>query len=218
MLTAFLTGAAGAAIGVVLGLWTRRTLAALNYRLDDEQHLPTPGPRRWIIWVSALSLGSIGAWLAATGSWALAPILLPLALTGPVLAAIDLDVMRLPNRILVPVAVAAFGGLASTVLTQSGWTTALRGLLGGLIAGGTLAVLSLITHGGIGFGDVKLAVILGVSTGAITIAAAVWSLLLGSISALAWIKVEHRGDPLPYGPWLLIGAWAGLLLSGFAVV
>ncbi|MCA0297254.1 MAG: prepilin peptidase [Actinobacteria bacterium] len=211
MLTALLPGLAATAIGAVLGIWTSRTLATLNYRLDDEQDLPKPGRRWWIIWTSALSLGSIAAWLAATSSWALAPVLLPLALTGPALAAIDLDVMRLPNRILAPVAAVTILGLASTGVTGGGWATAVSGLIGGLVAGAALMMLNLLTRGGVGIGDIKLAAIIGSAAGAVSLATAWWALLVGSVVALIWAKSIHHRGPFAYGPWLLLGAWIAIL-------
>lgn len=211
MLTALLIGAAGAAIGAVLGVWTRRNLATLSYRLDDEQDLPTPGQRRWIICVSALSLGSITAWLTATNAWALAPVLLPLSLTGPALAAIDLDVMRLPNRILGPVAVLALLGLTSTLFVVGERSAVVGGLIGAIIAGGAFWLLSVLIRDGIGRGDVKLATVIGFSAGAVSPATAWWSLLIGAVTAVIWAKSTHQRGPFAFGPWLLVGAWIAIL-------
>jgi leader peptidase (prepilin peptidase)/N-methyltransferase len=214
MITALLTGAAGAAVGAVSGRWARHSLAALGYRLDDEQDLPTPGPRGWIIWMSALSLGSIAAWLTATGTWTLAPVLLPLAISGPALAAIDLDVMRLPNRILSPAAVLTVIGLASTTITRGGWWTTAWGLIGGLIAGVAFWVLHVLSHGGLALGDVKLAAVIGLSAGAVSLATVWWALTIAALAALVWALAAHRRGPLAYGPWLLLGFWASVLTVG----
>jgi len=211
--TILLIGLVATAVGFVLGQWTRRTLADLGYRTDEEQELPPPGPRHWITWTSALAVGSIATWIAGTNSWPLAPVLLPLTLAGPALAAIDLDVMRLPNNILGPVAIITFTGLASTITTEGRPDTALRGAGGALIAGGAFWLLSLITRGGIGFGDVKLAAVTGVSVGAISLAAVWWALLVGSLTALIWAKVVRRSGPFPYGPWLMLGGCVAVLAA-----
>lgn len=211
MITALVTGAAGGAIGVVLGLWTRRTLTSLDYRLDDEHGLPAPGKRTWIVWATALSLGGITAWISATNSWGLAPALLPLALAGPALAAIDLDVLRLPDAILGPVALTIVAGLASTILTRGEAATAIRGLGIGSLAGAIFWLLNVVSRGGVGFGDVKLAALVGASTAAISLAATWWSLMIGSAVALVWAKGTHRRGPIPYGPWLLLGGWFGVV-------
>lgn len=214
MLTALLTGVAGAAIGAVLGIYTQRALATLNYRLADEQQLPAPGPRRWLVWVSALSLGSIAVWLGANDSWALAPVLIPLALTGPALAAIDLDVMRLPNRILGPLALATIGGVASTSFTQGHTGAAIHAVLGCVMAGGTFLVLHLVSRGGVGLGDVKLAAIVGSASGAINAATVWWALLLGAASAMIWARATRRAGEFPFGPWLLGGMVVATIASG----
>ena len=39
------------------------------------------------------------------------------------------------------------------------------------------------------------------------------ALLAGSAAALIWIKTtKHTGGHLPYGPWLLAGAWIAALI------
>jgi leader peptidase (prepilin peptidase)/N-methyltransferase len=214
MLTALLTGLAGTAIGAMLGMLTRRTLATLDYRLDDEQDLPLPGQQWWIIWTSALSLGCITAWIAATNSWPLAPVLLPFTLAAPALAAIDLDVMRLPNRVLAPLALATTGGLASTIFTRGHTGAAIHGVLGCVIAGGTCLLLHLASRGGVGFGDVKLAAIIGGASGSINVSTAWWALLLGAGSAMIWVRAIRRSGEFPFGPWLLGGTLVAVIASG----
>jgi leader peptidase (prepilin peptidase)/N-methyltransferase len=211
--TILLIGLVATAVGFVLGQWTCRTLAELGYRTDEEQELPPPGPRHWIAWTSALAVGSIATWMASTNSWPLAPVLLPLTLAGPALAAIDLDVMRLPNNILGPVAVVTVAGLAFTIALDGRPDTALTGAAGGLIAGGAFWLLNLITRGGIGFGDVKLVAVIGVSVGAISLVAVWWAVLVGSLTALIWAKMTHRSGPFPYGPCLMLGGCVAVLTS-----
>lgn len=211
MLPALLTGLVAAAIGALLGLWTRRTLATLNYRLDDEEALPTPGPRRWIIWVSALSLGSIASSIAVTNSWTLVGVLLPLTLTGPALAAIDQDVMRLPNRILGPVAFVTLAGLVGAAAWRGTWTIAVQSIAGAFLAGGTFWLLNWATHGGVGFGDVKLASLVGLVAGAVSLAAVWWAVALGTAGALIWARVRRREGPFAYGPSLLTGTLCATL-------
>jgi leader peptidase (prepilin peptidase)/N-methyltransferase len=207
-------GLVATALGLVLGRWTRRTLAELGYRTDEEQALPRPGPQHWITWTSGLAVGSIATWIAGTNSWPLAPVLLPLTLAGPALAAIDLDVMRLPNNILGPVAIITLTGLTSTIATEGRPDTVLRGAAGALLAGGAFWLLSAITRGGIGFGDVKLAGIIGGATGTLSFAVGWWAALIAALSALVWARVGGRTPPVAYGPWLLLGCWIATLVAG----
>lgn len=210
-MTTILISLAAAALGAAIGLWTRRRLATLSYRHADELDLPTPGRRNWLIWISAVVWGGLAACLEATNAWTLAPALLPLALVGPALAAIDLDVMRLPNPTLGPVALITLVGLASTILTQRDPSTATRGLIGGLLAGGTFWLLAAFTRDGVGFGDVKLAALIGTALGAVSLSVVWWGLAVGSVAALVATKATARRGSIPFGPWLLAGAWIALI-------
>jgi len=84
-------------------------------------------------------------------------------------------------------------------------TAGIGALLGGCLLGG----LRLLSHGGLGWGDVKLAVPLGLWLG--------WEdlllcLLLASVTGViygAWLLWDKRMDssmPLPFGPFLSFGA------------
>lgn len=214
---------ATAGLGAAIGLLTRHLLAPLSYRLDDEQELPHPGRRSWLIIASAISLGSISAWLVHTDNLTLAPIVLPLTLTAPALAAIDVDVMRLPNRILGPVAGLTLAGLASVgtagssasidAALRGSWDVALKSAAGAVLAGVTFGLLNIVSRGGVGFGDVKLAAVVGLATGAVSLMSVWWAVAVGTLLALIWRTIRRRTGPSPFGPWLLLGAWVGVLIG-----
>ena len=86
-------------VGALIGLAVRWRLAALSYRRDDEAGQPSPGPRWWIP-VAAITASGLLAWRFGITRWPLLLPTLPLAWFGPWLSAIDLDVRRLPNRLL----------------------------------------------------------------------------------------------------------------------
>ncbi len=210
-MTTILIIIAATGLGAAIGVWTRRLLAPLKYRLEAEYELAEPGSRLWLIVVSGLALGSVTASLAYTDNWPLALTILPLTVAAPALAAIDLDVMRLPNIILGPVALLTLAGLAIAAASRGDWSTPLRATAGALLAGGTLWLLNLITRGGVGFGDVKLAALVGLATGAVAMSAAWWAILVASASAFVSVAVARRSGPIPYGPWLLLGGWVAIL-------
>lgn len=212
-MTTILIIIAATGLGAVIGVWTRRLLAPLTYRLEEEHELPQPASRAWLIVVSALAVGSVTAWLAYTNRWPLAPVVLPLTLAGPVLAAIDLDVMRLPNRILGPTATLTAAGVAIAVSVSRDWMALAEAAAGALLSGGTFWLLSVVTRGGVGLGDAKLAAVVGLATGAISVIS-VWSAIAaGSLLALVWHKARRRQAPFPFGPSLLLGAWLAVLAS-----
>lgn len=202
-----------AAAGAALGWWQRRNLATLGYRLQDEIDQPVPGPRWWVVWASMLAAAGLTATAALSPDPAARLPLVPLLVSGAWLAAVDLDVLRLPNRVLAPTAVltgAAVGYLAWSTHSPSG---AILALVGGATAGGMLAVIHFASRGELGFGDVKLAAVIGISLGPLGLGRLFVALLVGSAAAVVWIKATgQKGSHHPYGPWLLAGAWVAALL------
>lgn len=106
-------------------------------------------------------------------------------------------------------------GLIPMLCGYIAWESA---CLGALLGGSLLAGLRFLSHGGLGLGDVKLAVPLGMWLG--------WEnlflcLLLASVSGLiygGWLLLCHRmqrKSPLPFGPFL---AWGALAAFGWGHV
>jgi len=116
-LTAVLT-----VLGGLVGLVVRCRLSTLAYRRDDEADQPPPGPRWWIPLAIGAASGLL-AWRFGSTRWPLLLPTLPMAWFGPWLSAIDLDVRRLPNRLLVVHAafVAAGVGAASLINSDLTW-------------------------------------------------------------------------------------------------
>ena len=133
------------------------------------------------------------------------------------LAAIDLDLHRLPDRLVLP----AYG----VGLVLLGGVDVLRGAVApfGIAAAGAGAsvllylALAVAKPGGMGLGDVKLAGALGLFLGHLGLA----QLLVGVASAfvlgglfgavLLATGRAARGSAIPFGPWMLAGAWVGIL-------
>ncbi|MGW7103782.1 prepilin peptidase [Streptomyces sp. NPDC054883] len=171
---------------------------------------------------TAALTGAVCAALAAAGGprpeaaafVALAPVLVLLAL-------VDLAVHRLPDPLTLPLAAltAALLGCAALLPGAAGsWRLA---LLGGVALGAAYLVLFLINPAGMGFGDVKLALSLGVALGwygwGVWIAGAFLGFLYGAGYGLA-LALRGRGGlrtAFPFGPFMAAGALTGLLLGGF---
>lgn len=132
------------------------------------------------------------------------------ALVTPQLSQTDITEHRLPNDIVMP-----------------GWAVALVGLalawmLGGsfpltaLLTGVGVVALALLTAlgGGLGMGDVKLLFPLGVGLGleashSVLVAGLVAILTAGVVAALTLIRHRRRDAKIAFGPFLLLGYWAG---------
>jgi len=143
-----------------------------------------------------------------------------------ILAMIDVDHRVLPNVIVLPlmgfgaVIVAAGFALRAEVLplvsssALTPWpSAAARALLGFALGGGILLLLALVYRGGMGGGDIKLMAAIGLFLGPYVLFDLFVGVLLGSISGIYLIAVKGRSrkDLIPFGPFLVIGAYATLL-------
>lgn len=139
-----------------------------------------------------------------------------LAAISIALAAIDLDVHRLPDSLVLPgYAVGAVLFLAADLLR--GDLVAIGTAAAGAGAAAVLyAVLWFVKPGGMGLGDVKLAGVLGLFLGQLGVAqltvGVAAGFLLGGLFGVVLIATGHakRGTGIPFGPWMLAGAWVGV--------
>ncbi|GGU77781.1 prepilin peptidase [Streptomyces albospinus] len=146
-------------------------------------------------------------------------------LTAPVavlLAIIDWRVRRLPDVLTLPLA-----GVLALALGLAAWCTGepgpwLRALLAGAALAACYLVLHLVNPSGIGLGDVKLAIGLGVALGwygwrtLVTGGAA--GILLGALygAGLLLTRRSGRNTTMPFGPFMIAGAFCALLLGAAA--
>ncbi|MEU9196260.1 A24 family peptidase [Streptomyces hundungensis] len=173
-----------------------------------------PGTRYGRALPAVLVTALVCALLAATTG--LRPELAVWLLLAPfavLLCLVDLAVRRLPDPLTLPLA-----GAAALLPGHAGsWPTA---LLGGLALGAGYFVLFLINPAGMGFGDVKLAVGLGVMLGwygwPCLMAGALLGLVLGALYGMGLVVFRGAGrkTAFPLGPFLVAGALGGLLLGG----
>lgn len=201
------------AASVPLGLWLRHNLATLGYRHKDGEFLSQPGPRWWVVWTSVLTLGS----LAAAAIISREPItylpLLPLAVTGPWLAAVDFDVLRIPNRVLLPTTAVTTVAVVGVAVAERDWWALALPVAAAVVTGCVFASVHFATKGGIGFGDTKLAALIGLALGSVGLGAVWLAVIAGSVAALVWAKTSRRVGHIPYGPWLLGGCWLAAIIS-----
>ena len=140
--------------------------------------------------------------------------LLYLAAITPVLCLTDITERRLPNRLVLP----AYPVLAIALALH--WAVSGSFPLVALVSGlGYFALMLVLSAtGGMGLGDVKLAGALGFSAGMLGVDAALASPLLaflaGGVAAMIALLAARgrRGTRIPFGPFLLAGFWAAVLL------
>jgi leader peptidase (prepilin peptidase)/N-methyltransferase len=152
------------------------------------------------------------------GAWAI-PAYLYLAAIGVALALIDLDVHRLPDAIVLPSYPAAAALLALASWGAGDWQALLRAAEGGAALWVVYLGLSLVKQGAMGFGDVKLAGILGaylgwLGWGDLAVGAFAAFFVGGLVSVgLLLAKKAGRRTAIPFGPWMLIGAAIGIAVG-----
>jgi leader peptidase (prepilin peptidase)/N-methyltransferase len=149
-------------------------------------------------------------------SWEL-PAYLYLAAVAVALAAIDLDVMRLPDKIVLPSYAVAPIMLLPAVVAEHNWHAVVRGLAAATLLYAGYWILAVLPRG-MGGGDVKLAPLLGFYLGWLgwssVVVGAFAGFMLGGVVGVALMtaRAATRKSRIPFGPFML----AGVFLAVFA--
>jgi len=133
---------------------------------------------------------------------------------------VDLEHGLIPNQVVYAGMVIA---LLIALFLPEPWITQLKlhGVanfaLGGAIGFGILLLIAIISGGGMGWGDVKLAGLIGLATGfPLVFVALVMGAILGGLVAGALLGMKKRGrkEAIPFGPFLSVAAMITLLWGG----
>lgn len=141
------------------------------------------------------------------------------AVVGAVLAVIDVKTRRLPNRLVLPAYLVAGLLFATTVTLTGDGAVLLRAGVGMVVLYAFYFALRLVRSGGMGGGDVKLAGVIGIYLGWVGWSAvavgAFAAFVYGGLYALALLLLRRAGrrTTIPFGPFMLLGAWTGILLG-----
>ena len=176
-----------------------------------------------IVELSTGALFALATW--HFGASAAVPAYLYLVAIALVLTLIDLDVHRLPNSIVLPAYPVGAALLAAASWEAGSWTALGRAAIGGMVLFvayllmmiGSAAVLGAT---GMGFGDVKLAGVVGMylawlGWGELAVGAFAAFLLGGLFSiGLLMTRRADRKSGVPFGPWMLAGAFVGVAWGG----
>jgi len=145
------------------------------------------------------------------------PAYLCFAGIGVALALIDLDVRRLPNVIVLP----AYPVLALLLAIDTDPHALLRAGAGAAALFGFYLVVALVAPGAMGFGDVKLAGVIGAMTGYLSWGAlligAFLGFLFGAVAGVALMAAGRaaRKTALPFGPFMILGGLTSVLGAGY---
>jgi prepilin signal peptidase PulO-like enzyme (type II secretory pathway) len=139
--------------------------------------------------------GGLGA------AWSLAQLLLVF------IAAFDVATRRIPDRVTLPAM-----GIVLVLRLAFATGTVPEALVAGAAGFAAFFLLAVLTRGGFGMGDVKLAGLLGLLLGKALLASLVLGVVAGGIaSAAVLIATRDRRRAIAYGPYLCLGAVLGIL-------
>ena len=193
-------GLAGAATGAVAGELIRRRLSGSRYRLGEEVHRATLGSRPWVTPVAAIAVAALSVALAPD-RWLLLVVAAPVALGGLWLSAVDLDVNRLPDRVMLPLLAWVMVSVVGLGLLTP-YVPILSAFAGGATFGGFLWLLNIASAGRLGFGDVKAGAVVGLAAGAFSLHLVWWVGMLAFTGALFASHMPRRRRSIPLGPFL----------------
>jgi leader peptidase (prepilin peptidase)/N-methyltransferase len=140
------------------------------------------------------------------------------ALFGVVLAHVDVTVRRLPDRLTFPAVSGALILFGLSAVVDGGYGRLVTAVSCALALAAFYLVLVLVSPNGMGLGDAKAALSVGLVAGwfgwGIAVAAAVAGFLLAGLYATALLVLRRAGrkDHIAHGPFLLLGALASLAL------
>ncbi|MEO7836734.1 MAG: prepilin peptidase [Acidimicrobiales bacterium] len=150
--------------------------------------------------------------------WALPAFLVVVA--GLVaISAVDLELFIVPNRILYPTLFVAAPLFVLAAAADGRWSEARTAAIGGALGWGLLLVIHLVSPAGMGFGDVRLAGLIGMALGWLSLGHVLVGLFLAFLAAavigvaLIVIGVKGRKDKVPFGPFLATGAMLAILFG-----
>lgn len=161
-----------------------------------------------IVMISNMVL-SVGMALVVPSLW-LWPSYAVFVVAMVLLTVTDLDTMLIPNRMLGPLLASGFVLLAVGWLVDTDSGSMVRAILGALGYFAAMYLLALIARGGLGYGDVKLALLIGLFTAYLSwgalLVAGIGSFLVGGVVSLLLLASKARGrkDAIPFGPFMVV--------------
>jgi leader peptidase (prepilin peptidase)/N-methyltransferase len=172
-------------------------------------------------WKAALATAVVSGLAAARVGWtpALAFVLF-LSPIGVTLAVVDWRTRLLPTKVIAPsyVVVALLAALCA--LADGDPHRLLRAGLGWLVAGGTFFLLWFVYPRGMGYGDVRLSGLLGISLGYLgwpeLLTGVYAGFLVGGVGGLllSLLRIVDR-KAYPFGPFMLVGGLVGVLAGPY---
>ncbi|MFD7073886.1 prepilin peptidase [Nocardioides sp. NPDC059952] len=211
-----------AAVAGLLALGVPALLRRLPEPVDDPPAVPYATVAGWapllpVAVVVSAALAGLLAWRVEPSRLMVALVpLLPLCV---LLAYVDWRVQRLPKMPILVATAVGLGLLAIEWLSTRDTATALAALAGLVIARSVFWLLWRLVPHAMGFGDVRLAALVGLVLGRLgweQLALGLWAGLAifgvwGIGRAVAQRSRTAMREPLAYGPFMILGMLVGVL-------
>ncbi|MDN4161584.1 prepilin peptidase [Nocardioides abyssi] len=172
-----------------------------------------------LVWRAALASAAAGALVgwSVGATWDLLP-LVPLVPVSVALAVVDWRTRLLPTKVIAPTYLVTIALTLVTWLVTGGTDDLVRAFWGWLVAGGIFFVLWFVHPRGLGYGDVRLAGLLGIALGHLgwgeLLVGVYGGFLLGGVGGglLSLLRVVER-KAFPFGPFMLVAALMGVWIG-----
>jgi leader peptidase (prepilin peptidase) / N-methyltransferase len=141
------------------------------------------------------------------------------ALIAVVLALVDISVHRLPDRLILTALAGTLVVFGISAVTTGDYRRLGVAALCGVGAGAAYFLIVFASPRGMGLGDAKLALLVGLTTGWFGVSTAVLALfaglLLAGVTAIVLLVTRRvsRSDRLAHGPFMLLGALVAIILA-----
>ena len=140
------------------------------------------------------------------------------------ISVIDLDHYIIPNRVIYPTLAVTIPLLVVAAAADGSWDHLRNAAIGGVAGFAVLLAIHVAVPRGMGFGDVRLAGVIGMMLGWLGLRYLFLGLflafLLASVIGVALIaaRLRSRKDAVPFGPFMALGAvlavlWGRAILS-----
>jgi leader peptidase (prepilin peptidase)/N-methyltransferase len=189
--------------------------AALNPFMRAQFENQNRLSRSWLQVPIAVVLGGLAG---CAGSLPQQVTFVVLAVASALLIVIDLSEWRLPDVIVLPLYAVLGLGLTIAAWIDQSWPALLRAGIGAVVMFVLFFVMAAFARD-LGFGDVKLAGVVGGFLGWFGLAESVagfffaWALMaLVSVVLLILRRINTKAS-LPFGPYLIVGAVIGVLVG-----
>lgn len=170
------------------------------------------------IWATLSSVSSALACRSWGVSW-LGAVSIVLVVGFMVLAEIDVKCRKLPREVSYPLAAIALLLVAVSALSRGDAHLLVEALIGVVVATSSMSVLYVLSRGGLGDGDVRLAPAIG-TTAAFGGVSTLWvTMFVAFVAAGVFVLMGlalgrmNRSSAIPFGPFLIGGSIVAILVS-----